>query len=344
MRRLTRMADGIEHRPASPDAFPDLSPLAASLGDEAVVTEPSPATAATTLQDADDVSGIWASASTQQSASEQAPPGISANGYHAGYLQRPPPPPPSSQASTAVDLHDLDPFAPVQGTLGSTVRRESRLEVITDSESDKDAATDSPPDPAGGAQGAQERLSYGADVPATGFSFGSMLRSLSGTPTRDRPSSPNSLPPLPHPDAGEKAPARAPITAATQSAPANSTAQPGPSGLAKPLASIASVFRSSARPSPTASGEGTPQPGSSPPREKVGFLTAIAGAAASAKGKERERETEKFDDGDEKRAEGVVAEKTRRKNKPDEPVFDFNRFLEQMRSRSADPIAKYLRS
>ena len=325
------------------NAFPDLSPLAVSLGDEVGVTASTPTTATTTVQDPDDdVSGIWASVPAQPPVTEKSEHGVSAEGYHAGYLHTPPAPPPPSQ-STAVDLHDLDPFAPVQGTLGSTVRRESRLEVLADSESDKEEGNNRK-EPAG-SQDTHERLGHGASPSGgSGFSFGSMLRSLSGTPTRDRPQSSSSPPPLPLPDVGTAEPAKASASGTADAAPIHSPAQPGPSGLAKPLASIASVFRSSARPSPAPSGEGTPQPGSSPSREKGGFLTAIAGAAASSKGKERERETEKVDNEDEKRAEGAIAEKGRRRARPDEPVFDFNRFLEQMRSRPADPIAKYLRS
>ena len=333
------MADGAP----GTTAFPDLSPLAASLGDEVGVTASTPTTATTTVQDPDDdVSGIWASVPAQPPVTEKSEHGVSAEGYHAGYLHTPPAPPPPSQ-STAVDLHDLDPFAPVQGTLGSMVRRESRLEVLADSESDKEEGNAR--NESAGAQDTHERLGHGASPSGgSGFSFGSMLRSLSGTPTRDRPQSSSSPPPLPLPDVGTAEPAKGPASATTDTVPTTSHAQPGPSGLAKPLASIASVFRSSARPSPAPSGEGTPQPGSSPSREKGGFLTAIAGAAASSKGKERERETEKVHDEDEKRAEGAIAEKGRRRTRPDEPMFDFNRFLEQMRSRSADPIAKYLRS
>jgi hypothetical protein len=326
------------------NAFPDLSPLAASLGDEVGVTASTPTTAMKTaaLQETDDVNGIWADVPARAPSTEKNEHGVSADGYHAGYLHTPPAPPPPSQ-STAVDLHDLDPFAPVQGTLGSMVRRESRLEVLADSESDKEEGNAR--NESAGAQDTHERLGHGASPSGgSGFSFGSMLRSLSGTPTRDRPQSSSSPPPLPLPDVGTAEPAKAPGSGTTDTASIHSPAQPGPSGLAKPLASIASVFRSSARPSPAPSGEGTPQPGSSPSREKGGFLTAIAGAAASSKGKERERETEKVDDEDEKRAEGAIAEKGRRRTRPDEPVFDFNRFLEQMRSRSADPIAKYLRS
>lgn len=323
------------------DAFPDLSPLAASLGDEIGVTASTPTTAATTaaLQETDDVNGIWADVPARAPSTEKSEYGVSADGYHAGYLHTPPPP----SHSKAADLHDLDPFAPVQGTLGSMVRRESRLEVLADSESDQEEGhTRNEP---AGAQEAHERLGHGASPSGgSGFSFGSMLRSLSGTPTRDRPQPSSSPPPLPLPDVGTAEPAKASASGTADISPTNSPAQPGPSGLAKPLASIASVFRSSARPSPAPSGEGTPQSGTSPSREKGGFLTAIAGAAANSKGKERERETEKVDDEDEKRAEGAIAEKGKRRTRPDEPVFDFNRFLEQMRSRSADPIAKYLRS
>ncbi|SGY44678.1 BQ5605_C001g00189 [Microbotryum silenes-dioicae] len=82
--------------------------------------------------------------------------------------------------------------------------------------------------------------------------------------------------------------------------------------MSKPLASIASVFRSSPsnfRPS-SSSGLAPPPP---PPSEMSS--------------KKREKAPE-------------AAPTT---SLP-EPQFDFNKFLEQMRSRSADPIAKYLRS
>lgn len=47
-----------------------------------------------------------------------------------------------------------------------------------------------------------------------------------------------------------------------------------------------------------------------------------------------------------RRSEHGQGEKEKPKNKEEEKeaLFDFNKFLEQMRSRSADPIAKYLRS
>ena len=55
---------------------------------------------------------------------------------------------------------------------------------------------------------------------------------------------------------------------------------------------------------------------------------ASASGASSAAGKEKTGGKQKQDE-----------EKDR-----EEAQFDFNKFLEQMRSRSADPIAKYLRS
>lgn len=336
------------------DPFPDLTPLPAPLGQDAAAvpaaaeqpspSSPTPAAHATPAAD-EDVSGIWASVVPRDAASEKKPAphitGLATEGYHAQYVHTPPGPPPP-----AVDLNDLDPFAPTQNTLGSTVRRESRLELMDNSESDKEGSS---PTDAAGLELAQARQGHNR-VPSGGFSFGNMFRSLNSTPSKDRPTSPSAS----DPPRGSPSPAPAPAAADPQGASTSSAGyatassgpgQPGPSGLAKPLASIASVFRSSARPSPATSGEGTPQPGSSPPREKGGsFLTAIAGAAAAGKGKERAREPEKSEDFDEKRPEGAHAGRGRRKGRSDEPTFDFNRFLEQMRSRSADPIAKYLRS
>lgn len=41
---------------------------------------------------------------------------------------------------------------------------------------------------------------------------------------------------------------------------------------------------------------------------------------------------------------GGAKQKQEEEKDREEAQFDFNKFLEQMRSRSADPIAKYLRS
>jgi hypothetical protein len=73
-------------------------------------------------------------------------------------------------------------------------------------------------------------------------------------------------------------------------------------------------------------------------------MTAIVGAGGKGKEKERERLTSPgAEEYNEKREEGEREKGKGKEDKP-EPVFDFNRFLEQMRMRSADPIAKYLRS
>lgn len=346
------MPGGSDEDATAPESLPDLSSLAITRDDAPVVIAANDEEPTTTQDDAtpaevpqlsgeaEDVNDIWASVPRREGTAEGNSAGA-AGGYHPGYTHTPPAP--------AVDLNDLDPFAPIQGTLGSTVRRESRLELMDNSESDKE--TNSPTETERLRHEQEERLGHGQPTASgSGFSLGNMLRSLSGTPNKDRPASASTPPPppLPLPDVGTAEPAKASTSNDPQSSVSSSPAQPGPSGLAKPLASIASVFRASARPSPAGSDRGSPQPGSSPPREKGGLFAAIAGAganAASAKGKEREREPlEKADELDEKRSEEPLGEKGQRKGRGDEPVFDFNRFLEQMRSRSADPIAKYLRS
>ncbi|BGP39974.1 hypothetical protein JCM10450v2_003954 [Rhodotorula kratochvilovae] len=311
--------------------FPDLSALADSFNQAA----PPPAD-----NDAADPASIWAS--MPSSSTVQA---VSTSGYHAGYLAPAPAAPPP-----AVDLRDLDPFAPAPGTLGSTVRRGSRLELMDNSESEHGSPTEdrrfrdeqrSTPEPVG--KGLPP-----SSTSSSGFSFGNVFRSISGTPTREqRDLTPAPVPPLPLPPAAAIEAAlpdqpSTPSTSTTHSAPQTPS---GPSSLAKPLASIASVFRSTGRSSASSSTAGTPQPGSSPQRDKGGFMTAIVGSGA-AKGKEREKassagaEHEKGAVLDEKADKG----KERDRAEPSEPVFDFNKFLEQMRMRSADPIAKYLRS
>ncbi|GAA6056714.1 hypothetical protein JCM3770_006481 [Rhodotorula araucariae] len=301
--------------------FPDLSALADSF------TAPSTGPPSPDVDTADPAD-IWASVP-------------STSGYHAGYLAPPPaalPPP--------VDLRDLDPFAPAPGTLGSTVRRGSRLELLDNSESEQGSPTEDRRFREEERASAED-VGRGQPAPSSGFSFGNVFRSISGTPNRDE--RPHAAPasPLPHSPAGAVQGAlpdqpSTPSTSATHSAPQTPS---GPSSLAKPLASIASVFRSTGRSSTSSSTAGTPQPGSSPQRDQGGFMTAIIGSGA-AKGKEKEKvspaaaEQEKGEVVDEKGDKG----KERQRAEASEPVFDFNKFLEQMRMRSADPIAKYLRS
>lgn len=112
-----------------------------------------------------------------------------------------------------------------------------------------------------------------------------------------------------------KRPAAAPMTPSTSS------------GLANPLASIASVFRAR----PIASRPQTPTGRASPAvliRDKD-VASDIDDSEKSAPQAIPSYHQESLqDDSDE----------------GDAPPFDFNLFLEQMRSRAADPIAKYLRS
>lgn len=325
-----------------PQAFPDLSELASSF-DTAEASSSRSVPQAPPADDTDPAS-IWASVPSTNIASTST--ATSTSGYTAAYVTTPPPPPPPD-----VDLRDFDPYAP--GTLGSTVRRGSRLEIMDNSGSESGSPTEE-------RRLAEEQgraaAQLGAGPPpqavsgsGSGYSFGNVLRSISGTPSRDRPAT--STPP-PHPHAPSSGAADAtrpqqrpatPPSAVPQSAHQTPT---GPSGLAKPLASIASVFRSTGRSSASSSSTNTPQPGSSPQREKGSFMTAIVGAGA-AKGKDKERapqsgpEHEKGgDEMDEKGGKG----KGRERAELLEPVFDFNKFLEQMRTRTADPIAKYLRS
>ncbi|GAA5954727.1 hypothetical protein JCM21900_005134 [Sporobolomyces salmonicolor] len=306
------------------------------------------------------------------------------SGYHASYAITPPaaPPPfaPSSWSgpSASLNLDDLDPFSPTSSqpsafvqsnnpsatspdafsrllgqaapvdrsqTLGSVVKKDSRLIVIDNSDSDQGDEASSPTDDTGQAE--LPGGSGGGGGGGGGFSFGGMFRSFSGTPSKgkdpqrdgrcaagsdSRPTTPTRPPP--------PGPSSIPIL----SVPSTSSV---PSPFSKPLASIASVFR----PSPASSAASTPQPGSSPTqREKGAFITAIAGSgaavgASTAKGKEKEKEvTSEKDLGEGETGDGPAEKGATAPQKKDEPVFDFNKFLEQMRTRSADPIAKYLRS
>ncbi|GAA5896992.1 hypothetical protein JCM8208_006133 [Rhodotorula glutinis] len=329
----------MEHAPDQSEqaqhAFPDLSELASSFNSASSSSAPRPPP----TTDDNDPASIWATVPSPTSST--APGGTSASGYHATYLTPAPAPPPHDL------LADLDPL--YQGTLGSTVRRGSKLEVLDNSESESGSPTDDRR-LADDQRRSAAQLGTGQPPPAAsggGFSFGNVLRSISGTPARDRAAT--STPPPPQPRAASTSAASAtrphrpstPPSAAPPSAPQTPS---GPSGLAKPLASIASVFRSTGRTSASSSSTSTPQPGSSPQREKGSFMTAIVGAG-SAKGKDKERalqpesEQEKGGELDEK-----GGGKGKERAQLPEPVFDFNKFLEQMRSRTADPIAKYLRS
>ncbi|BGP16072.1 hypothetical protein JCM10213_006792 [Rhodosporidiobolus nylandii] len=346
-----------EDPPTLPD-FPDLSPLAATFP-----SSPPPAD-----DDEHNLADIWASVPSNAPAPHTT---VSTSGYHAAYSVPPPAPPPPAGP---VNLDDLDPFAPAssqaerggdasygtasalgkRATLGSVVGQSSRLELIENSESDGGSPTenkDMQQEQASKATG-QEAFGQGHKRDGSGgFFFRDLFRSVSGTPSKEQQVAARSAdtpPPLPLPSPAAAHPHRpsTPPASSSSSAPLPPRTAPqtpsGPSTLAKPFTSIASVFRSTPKNSaPSSSAGSTPQPGSSPVlREKGGFMTAIAGSGAAVKGKGKAS----MDEGDQREYDEKRDGKGKEREQRPEPVFDFNRFLEQMRMRSADPIAKYLRS
>lgn len=287
-------------------------------------------------------------------------PSTAASGYNAAYISTPPPGDPASAPAASID--DLDPFSPTthQGPLasatttssttllGTGVGRNSKL-ILIDTDSDEERDDDR------GQAELRERLHREAleldqrereraqqESPtkpvqppsaSSGFNFvGNVFKSLSSaatSPSTSRPSTPSKPKP-----------------------PAKDESQSSPP-LQKPFASIASVFRSSptvAQPPAAASSSAT----SSSPPSSLSLLSAIAG-----KGKEkqptsqhdRDHEVEPVTSSSEKASTATASTERRqprrriprRERRPD-PVFDFTKFLEQMRTRQADPIAKYLRS
>ncbi|GAA5851269.1 hypothetical protein JCM8547_004190 [Rhodosporidiobolus lusitaniae] len=326
--------------------FPDLSPLAAAFPSSSSPSPPS--TSPVPPPTDDDPSNIWASVPSSHPHRT-----VDTSGYHAQYLSSPPPPPP--------DLDDLDPFSPRYQTLGQVVDKNSRLELIADSESEGGGNSPVEANKAFAAEQAERKGAGQAELGhkrvGSGSFFGNVFRSISGTPSREQQQQARSspAPPLPAPSPSLAGPSTPSSSSHPHDAPPPSHAAApqtpsGPSTLAKPFTSIASVFRSTPKASPST----TPQPGSSPVlREKGAFMTAIVGSGGGGKGKEKasegadEHAHHEYDEktgmvvkGKEKeqqRGAGVAGEKG-------EPTFDFNRFLEQMRMRSADPIAKYLRS
>ncbi|GAA5824269.1 hypothetical protein JCM11251_001588 [Rhodosporidiobolus azoricus] len=338
--------------PTLPD-FPDLSPLSASFDSSNPpysTTSPPPARN-------DDPSDIWATVPSKALPAQAG--GLSTSGYHTSYsVPAPAPPPPGGP----VNLDDLDPFSP--RTLGSTVRKSSRLEIMDNSESESGSPTQEKGFAAEQQQGDKhaEHAGLGHKREGSGSFFGNMLRSISGTPSKEEQQREDHLvppvSPLPRPGSASPAYSRptTPPPDASLSPHGPTIAAPqtpsGPSTLAKPFTSIASVFtRSTPKPSPASTTANTPQPGTSPTAHEKGvFMKAIAGAGGKGKEKERvvsvgHREKAGAEEYDEKGGHRDAGEAGKGKGREkDEPVFDFNRFLEQMRMRSADPIAKYLRS
>lgn len=222
-------------------------------------------------------------------------------------------------------------------TLGATVQENSKLELISD---DEDSAEEegtkpstevestrsggsSPISPLKGLMGGIGRARNGISGPTgsggatTGF-LGSMFRSGSGQgtsstdiPVQEEKQEVSSEKPLPKPSTSSSLGGTRVAVASTSSTPIHDAhaRSPATGGLLNPLASISSIFRSAA-----SSQNSSPTPNN----------RTIA-AEITEKGKERMSERDRVEE-------------------REEVLFDFNKFLEQMRSRPADPIAKYLRS
>lgn len=226
-------------------------------------------------------------------------------------------------------------------TLGANVQSNARLELISDDEEEDDDGSINPQSPHFEAVPAslppklKERVvqkvtqQSGQDGEAvasgSGGFLGGMFRSGSGQGTsaaglivgsgtgrvehQEKDSASSGATPSEYNEKSSPTSASQPPSNSSPTSPRDVA-----TGISNPLASISSIFRS-ARSSPI------PSPSHSSMLKKGRPLSTDSD---SAKGKSREKDAEK------------------------EPLaeipFDFNKFLEQMRSRSAEPIAKYLRS
>ncbi|SCV74335.1 BQ2448_6767 [Microbotryum intermedium] len=276
------------------------------------------------------------------------------------------PPPPRTYASYVAEIQ----------TLGHYVAPGSKLELMSDDSEEDDESppamscptrrpfstssetTPTPPssmpahptDPTSSNASSTPKAKAGATMGSSGF-FGGMLRSFSGSgsasgsvhtsPTsqgqyskrqevNDEKAALQQIDATMHP-ASPRSEASTPVQSnttpvaglSTSSTPVPPPPQQQHSAMSKPLASIASVFRSSPSSSRPSSSSGLPP--SSP--------AARAPPPSDMSSKRRE-----------KPPEASTTTTTPALPSLPEPQFDFNKFLEQMRSRSADPIAKYLRS
>lgn len=213
------------------------------------------------------------------------------------------------------DLSDLDPYAP---TLGSTLRSNSssKLELLSNDSPPSSPTEASPPDIN------QLSLSTTSSPPlppklaSTSTFLGTMFRSNSTTSSASSSASTSAHAPptqsLKSDDLSNEMRNEKPIEYDEKSGNRKLVASLPTTpfrNAVSPLASIASVFRSA-----TSSSVSSP--------------TSISNPSSPSKGKGR-LNLEEDEEEDEKHRE---------------VVFDFNKFLEQMRSRPADSIAKYLRS
>lgn len=261
---------------------------------------------------------------------------------------------PALSGGYATNLGDLDPYAPSQNawedqagespirknssprTLGSIVTPTSRLELLPDLDEpplDSSSSTssrtlpvpppieqDPPPPPT------KSRTRSPPDSPGPGAFIGAMFRTASGSgslrstkASTTRVGAEEEKERLRSEYYNEKVSSISPMALLPSSPtlPASPSDPPGSSSsMPNPLASIASAFRA-ATSSPSNSDSAPSTPSGKPQR--------VASARKESRGKDRERETVPVKD-------------------TTEIVFDFTKFMEQMRMRSADPVAKYLRS
>ncbi|GAA6063984.1 hypothetical protein JCM10212_002416, partial [Sporobolomyces blumeae] len=299
---------------------------------------------------------------------------VPSSGYHPAY--------PSTSTSPWHEFDPLHPPTPRPPSrppttlLGTGTRRESKLVLIDNSDDDDDddrddhdvphttrpdASTSPPPLPPQPQEG--------------GFTLSNMLRSIknaASSPVASTSASPSRTPPpldrpTPHTSSAPPPPAMSPRPHPATSRPSTPTtsrvtATPTPnsasSPLPKPFASIASVFRSNP-PAATAStaphgpstkgklseGDASQQGQFDDEKKPANQPRWIPSKQPRPPGPDDEKSdgwttTTREPTPGKRRTRKTVAE---RESRPD-PQFDFNRFLEQMRTRSADPIAKYLRS
>lgn len=277
-------------------------------------------------------------------------------------------------------LADLDPFAPsppgtpkTTRTLGQTVKsRNSLLELLPNDDEDdnepkletgthpetREAASGMVPTSPG--QPSKSTRNSSAELGVTGRAAGSssgmssgflggMLRSISGTAsesatsnsdTRTRKSGTATPSPPSSQQAGQSDDVRLSGKPSRPQVDTQTAQQSRAATLTRPLTSIANAFKSA-----TGSAPNTPERAASPApidnekaQEERHSLkerdTVIQASPSSPRRAGKERERDKVRD----------RERSEKKTEEREATFDFNKFLEQMRSRSADPVAKYLRS
>ena len=264
------------------------------------------------------------------------------------------------KAIPKINTDEFDPFAPNRSrsdapTIGSTVKPGSRLELLPAEDDDQ---PEQPPDwdaqepdldsansttkrststspKSGGRPKALPLISgSGREGSGSGSGFLGMFRSRSGGGSPRPPVAPIRVPPGSQAE-HEKGMLESELSEKAGHGqiggghPVVTSQAEGSAGPSNPLNSIANAFRSAT--SRNGSISGTPLSGTSP-TEKAAYLEmARSGSAEGVLGAEQQQGRAG--------AKGKEVE-----HAPYEAVFDFNKFLEQMRQRSADPIAKYLRS